>query len=145
MSYETYSFGDVSIAISHPSFGQFVATGEGIGSITTEMTTEQTIQDVAADGKVMISKIKAKNGTVAIAVQQTSTFHQWLIKLYNYLQTSSTSKWAETKIIIRTPGMRELETCTGVAFTKLPSNPRQAQGQNLTWSLMAADIQRDVV
>lgn len=145
MSYKTYSFNDVEVVISHPNFGQIVAKGEGLGSITTEMTTDRTIQDVAADGTVMISKVKARNGTVAIAVQQTSTVHQRLVKLYNYLETASTSKWAETKIIIRTPGMSELETCTGVSFTKLPSNPRQAQGQNLTWSLMAADIQRDVV
>jgi len=145
MSYETYSFEDVSAVVSHPSFGQFIASGEGIGSITTEMTTDRTIQDVAADGNVMVSKIKARNGKVSLSIQQTSSFHQWLVKLYNYLEAASTSKWAETKIIIRTPGMNELETCTGVSFDKLPSNPRQAEGQKLTWSLMAADIQRDVV
>ena len=143
MGYKTYSFEDVSVVFSHPGFGQFIATGSGLGSITTDMTTDRTIQDVAADGSVMISKVKARNGTISISIQQTSTFHQWLIKLYNYLETADTSKWAETKVIIRTPVMNELETCTGVSFGKLPSNPRQAQGQNLTWSLMAADIQRE--
>jgi len=142
--YKPYSFADVSTVVSHPGFGQFVATGEGLGSITTEMTTDRTIHDVAADGGVMVSKIKARNGTISMAIQQTSTFHQWLTKLYNYLETADTDQWAEIKIIIRTLAMSELETCTGVSFSKLPSNPRQAQGQNLTWSLMAADIQRDI-
>ncbi|HWQ41323.1 MAG TPA: phage protein [Desulfosporosinus sp.] len=145
MSYETYSFGDVSAVVSHPNFGQRIATGEGLGSITTEMTTDRSIQDVAADGAIMVTKVKARNGTISISVQQTSSFHQWLIKLYNYLEATNTASWAGIKVIIRTPGMKELETCTGVSFTKLPSNPRQAQGQNITWSFMAADIQREVV
>lgn len=144
MSYNTYSFADVSTVVSHPSFGQFIATGEGIGSITTEMTTDRTIHDVASDGTVMVTKVKGRNGTVSIAVQQTSSFHQWLLRLYNYLEASATNQWAGVTVIVRTPGMRELETCTGVSFGKLPSNPRQAEGQKLTWSLMAADIQRDV-
>jgi len=144
MSYKAYSFSDVSAVIKHPSFGQIIATGEGIGSITSEMSTDRTVHDLAADGTVMISKVKGRNGTVSLAIQQTSSLHQWLTKLYNYLETASTSKWAETSIVIRTPSMNEIETCTGVSFGKQPSNPRQAQGQNITWALMAADIQRDI-
>lgn len=142
--YKTYSFNDVSTVISHPSFGQIIATGEGLGSITTEMTTDRTTHDLAADGTVMVSKIKARNGTVSIVVQQTSTVHQKLQKLYNYLESASTDQWAGITVIIKTLATSETETCTGVSFTKQPSNPRQAQGQNLTWALMAADIQRDI-
>lgn len=140
-----YSFEDVSVVFSHPNVGQFIASGEGLGSITTDMTTDRTTHEVAADGTVMVSKIKARNGTVSVVTQQTSSLHQWLVKFYNYLETADSSEWARGKIIIRTPAMKELETCTGVSPTKLPSNPRQAQGQNLTWSLMAADIQREAV
>lgn len=144
MSYKTYSFGDVSTVISHPGFGQIIATGEGLGSITTGMTAERTIHDTAADGTIMISKVKARNGTVSIAVQQTSTVHQKLQKLYNYLETASADEWAGITVIIRDTGLQELETCTGVSFAKQPDNPKQAQGQNITWPLMAADIQRDI-
>lgn len=145
MSYKTYSFADVSVVAFHPSFGQFIATGEGLGSITTEMSAERTIHDMAADGAVMITKVKARNGTISIAIQQTSSFHQWLQKLYNYLEAASTDQWAGITLIIRTLGMNELETCTGVSFGKQPSNPKQAEGQKLTWPLLAADIQRDIV
>lgn len=143
MSYNTYSFTDVTAVISHPNFGQFPATGEGLGSITTDMTTDRTIHEVAADGTIMVTKVKARNGTVSIVTQQTSTLHQWLTRLYNYLETASTDQWAGITISIRTPAMAELESCTGVSFTKLPSNPRQQQGQNITWALIAADMQRN--
>ncbi|MDQ7094214.1 DUF3277 family protein [Desulfosporosinus sp. PR] len=141
--YNTYSFSDVSAVIIHPSFGQYIATGAGLGSITTDMTTDRTIHDIAADGNVMVTKVRARNGTISIAIQQTSSLHQWLTKLYNYLESASTDQWAGIIVSIRTPAMAELETCTGVSFTKLPSSPRQQQGQNLTWSLIAADIQRN--
>jgi Protein of unknown function (DUF3277). len=142
--YNTYSFDDVSAVISHPNFGQITVKGEGLGSITTEMTTERTIHDLAADGTVMVSKVKGRNGTISIVIQQTSSAHKQLQKLYNYLEWASTDKWAGITVTIRNSAMDELETCTGVSFGKQPSNPRQAQGQNITWPLMAADIQRNV-
>lgn len=143
--YTTYSFDDVTMTISHPNFGQFVARGAGIGSITTTMTTDRTVHDVSADGQVMVSKIRGRNGTHAIAVQQTSELNKWLLKLYNYLEQAAAQHWAGITIIIRSPAMKELITSTGVSFQKLPDKPYQAQGQQVTWQLMAADIQQDAV
>lgn len=140
----TYSFADVSVVISHPSVGQYVANGEGIGNINIAMATDRTAHDVAADGSVMVSKIKGRNGTVTIAIQQTSDLNKWLTKWYNYLEAASTDQWASTSIIVRSPIMQELNTITGVSPQKLPDKPYQAQGQLVTWSLMAADIQQDV-
>lgn len=144
MSYSTYSFNDVSAVIANPKFGQFIASGVGLGSITVDMTTERTNHEVAADGSVMITKVKGRNGTVSIAAQQTSALNKWLTKLYNYLEAAGTADWAGTTIIIRAPMMQDLITCTGVSFGKLPNKPFQATGQNITWALMAADIQQDV-
>lgn len=144
MPYSTYSFADVSAVISHPSVGQFIASGEGLGSITTEMITDRSVQDVAADGTVMVSKVKGRNGTIAIAVQQTSSLNKWLTRLYNYLESAGTDKWAQTVIVVRAPMMQDLQICTGVSFGKLPGKPYQATGQMITWNLMAADIQQDV-
>jgi len=142
MAYSTYSLNDVSVVVSNHDFGNRTITGEGLGSITTEMTTDRTTHETAADGAVMVSKVNGRNGTIAIVLQQTSAAHQWLTKLYNYLEAATAEKWAATSITITTLATGETESCTGVSFTKLPSNPRQAQGQNLTWTLMAADIQR---
>lgn len=140
----TYSFSDVSCVISHPSVGQYVANGEGIGNINISMTTDRTTHDVAADGSVMVSKINGRNGIITIAIQQTSALHKWLLKWYNYLEASATDQWARTSIILRAPMMHELISATWVSPQKLPDRPYQAQGQLVTWSLMAADIQQDV-
>ena len=142
--YTTYSFADVTVTFAHPAIGQYVANGQGIGSITTTMTTERTSHEVAADGSVMISKIKGRNGSHAIAVQQTSDLNKWLLKLYNYLETAPTDQWAGIAIVVRSPQMHDLITSTGVSFQKLPDRPYQAQGQQITWQLMSADIQQDV-
>lgn len=144
MATSTYSFEDVTMTISHPAIGQYVATGAGIGSISTTMATERTTHETAADGSVMVSKIKGRSGSHAVAVQQTSYLNRWLVKLYNYLETASADQWAEIAIVIRSPILQDLITSTGVSFQKLPDRPYQAQGQQVTWQLMAADIQQDI-
>ncbi|MGG3884353.1 phage protein [Brevibacillus panacihumi] len=144
MSTTTYSFGDVSMVIAHPSVGQYVATGVGLGSITTTMTTDRSTHDVAADGSVMVSKIKGRNGSHTIAVQQTSDLNKWLLKLYNYLEQAPTAEWTGISITVRAPSMQDLIRSTGVSFQKLPDRPYQAQGQQISWVLMAADIDQTV-
>lgn len=143
MSTSTYSFADVTMTISHPAIGQYVASGAGIGSITTTMATDRSTHDVSADGSVMVSKIKGRNGSHAVSVQQTSDLNKWLLRLYNYLETGPANEWAGISIVMRAPRMGEMITSTGVSFQKLPDKPYQAQGQQVTWNLMAADIQQD--
>jgi hypothetical protein len=140
----TYSFADVNFTISHPAVGQRVVNGEGIGNINIAMTTERTVHDVAADGSIMVSKLKGRNGTVTLAIQQTSDLNKWLLRWYNYLEAAPADQWAATVITIRSPMMRDLIIATGVSPQKLPDRPYQAQGQHVTWTLMAADIQQDV-
>lgn len=143
----TYSFQDVNLNISHPLAGQYVANAEGTGSIVFAMTAERTVHDVAADGEVMVSKIKAKNGTVAISIQQTSPLHKWLLKLFNRLSSDATHSqdWAAIKIVLRSTNMGELITSTGVAFQKQPDRVYKAQGEQVTWMFMAAETQHDVI
>lgn len=143
MAQSTYSFGDVSITISHPSVGQYTMQGEGIGSISVNMATDRTVHDTAADGSVMISKIRGRSGAVGIVVQQTSPIDQFLRKWFNYLETADSSEWADSSIIIRSAVTPETISCTGVSPQKQADRPFQAQGQQVTWNLMAADIQQD--
>ena len=141
----TYSFDDVGVTISHPSFGQCVANGKGIGTLTISMSTERTSQEVAADGSVMTSKIKGRNGIIALAIQQTSSVNEWLSKLFNYLEAASASEWALISVIVRSPQMKQISIASGVAIQKQADRPYQASGQLVTWSLMASDIQQDVL
>jgi hypothetical protein len=109
------------------------------------MANDRTAHDVASDGSVMVSKIRAHNGAVSISVQQTSPINDWLLKWYNFVDGADASEWTDTKIIIRAPRMGRLVTCTGVSPQKLADLPYQAQGQNVIWSLMAADIRQVVI
>lgn len=145
MSNSTYSFQDANTTLSHPAMGQYTANGEGVGTVTWSMATDRSTQDVAADGSVMTSKIKGRNGTIAISIQQTSALNQWLTRLYNYLETAPASEWTGITVVQRAASMGQLKTATGVCFQKLPDVPYQAQGQQITWTLMAADVQQDVI
>lgn len=140
-----YSFSDVNVTISHPSVGQKILNGEGLGSISVNMANDKTIHDVAADGKVMVTKVNAENGAISVSIQQTSSLNTWLLKWYNYLKAAKGSEWAKTQITIRNTTLGELITATGVSPQKLADRPYQQQGQQVVWNLMAADIQQEAV
>jgi hypothetical protein len=140
MAFNTYSFEDVTCSFSHPSVGAASSTGAGLGSIATSMTQDKTVHDIAADGTVMISKIAGKNGTVAITLQQTSELHKFFIKWYNYVDNAAVSEWASMNITIKSNNLGDLTVCTGVSPQKLADRPYKAQGEQITWNLMAAEI-----
>lgn len=135
-----YSFADVSFVLSHPSVGQFTFTGEGVGSIAISHANDMTQHDVAADGSVMISKIVTENGTIAIAIQQTSEGNTWLKKLVDYLTIAPSSEWALASGVLSNPSTGETTTMTGVSPQKRADKNYQQAGQQVTWNLMAAKI-----
>lgn len=143
MKHSIYSFLDLAGAIAHPLYplGIFQFTGLGVGSVTVSMTIDRSVHDLAADGSVMISKVAGNNGQISIECQQTSIVHKYLLALYNYLIAESAEKWALTTIVLRNVADGTSHIATGVSFTKVPDKPYQAQGQKVTWVLMAADIQ----
>ena len=75
MAQTTYSFTDLVGSIHSDVVGDFIFTGNGVGSVSVSKATERTSHDIAADGSVMISKIAGNNGTVTIETQQTSPLH----------------------------------------------------------------------
>ncbi|MHB9057145.1 MAG: phage protein [Paludibacteraceae bacterium] len=140
----TYSFADVTAVISHPSVGNLIVTGQGVGSITITKTADVTAHDRSADGTIMVSKIAAPDGAVSITFQQTSEANKWFTKWYNYLIAASASEWADTTIVIKAPTMQELINCFGVSPQKFADKPFQAQGSMVTWNLMAASVNQNV-
>lgn len=138
--FNTYSFEDVTGSLNHPSVGAASTTGAGVGTITTTMAGDKTAHDLAADGTVMISKLAGSNGTVAIALQQTSELHKYLLKWYNYIVTAPAAEWAKMNITIKSANLGDMTVCTGVSPQKLADRPYQAQGSHVTWNLMCAEI-----
>ncbi len=140
MKFTTYSFEDVTTSFQHNGVGAASSTGAGLGSIAIAMAGDRTVHDAAADGKIMISKVNCKNGTITLTMQQTSELHKYLLKWYNYVDVANSSEWAAMVITIKSNNLGDITTCTGVSPQKLPDRPYQAQGQQVTWNLMAAEI-----
>ena len=134
-NYSTYAFEDLAVVINHPSKGQLTLQGEGLGSITFAMANDVSSHDLAADGSVMTSKIKAGNGTVTISVQQTSSANKWFRDLYNYLESASSSEWAEISLMAESKVMG-----VNMSFQKKPDGAYQQSGQQVSWAFLAGDI-----
>ena len=139
----TYSFTDTIVTFTHPSWGQLSANGVGLGNLVITMSTDRTAHDVAADGSVMVSKIAGRNGAIAVNVQQTSNVAKRLTNLFNYLVKAPAAQWTQLVVTINNVLAGDIITATGVAPQKQADKQFQAAGQQLTWNLLAADIQQD--
>jgi hypothetical protein len=145
MKHTTYSFLDLAGSIHHPVVGDYLFTGEGVGSVSVSKVTDRSSHDVASDGSIMVSKIAGNNGTVTIEAQQTSPLQKWLQDWFNQLVALPTSEWATTSILLKNTSTGGSHLCTGVSPQKEGDVPYQAQGSRVTWTLMCADIQNNPV
>ena len=139
--YTTYSFLDLSGALVHPSLGAYIFTGQGVGQVTVTMDTERSAHSVAADGTIMVSKIAGHNGKIQIQCQQTSNVHKWLLAAENALYIADTDAWAEMSASLRNTSDGTSHIIVGMSFGKVPDKVYQAEGQMVTWTLWAANIQ----
>jgi hypothetical protein len=143
----TYSFRDLSGVLVNPVLAAvipIVGGNIGNGNLTVSMATERTTHLTGNDGVVMPSYKAGDSGHITIEMQQTSSLHHALLALFNSLKTSAdsgdVSNWASTTISLRTTLDGSGHLCTGVSFQKVPDKPYAADGQNVTWTLMAASI-----
>lgn len=141
MEHTTYSFLDLSGALAHPQLGNYIFTGQGVGSVTVAYTIDKSDHDVAADGVVMVSKIAGFNGSLSIACQQTSALHKWLVTALNKLFDLPTSDWAQMSATLRNTSDGTSHVITGISFGSHPDKAYEAKGKQVTWKLYAANIQ----
>lgn len=144
---KTYSFSDVILTLSHPSLGQVSTNGMGVGSVAKSMRTDRSAIDVAADGVPVISKIKDGSGQLQITVQQISDINTTLKKWFNYLSGDSTptSEWAQISAVLTSRETEEQDIYRGGAFVKLPDTNYQTQAENVTWTILFADIVQNTI
>jgi Protein of unknown function (DUF3277) len=141
---EQYSFKDLLGAIDSVA-GAFSLFGQiGAGRLTISNATERTVQAVSADGSIMVSYIAGRNGAVSIETQQTSLLHKYLLEWFNLAQTAAdngdVSGWASGTVSFRALLDGSYHFLTGVSLAKTPDKPYGSQGENVTWTLMAADV-----
>lgn len=141
-----YSFKDVTFAFAHPLVQDFVSAGQvGLGQLVVAMAAERTTHDRSSDGTIMVSYIPGDDGAIQVEVQQTSIIHQVLLNWYNIIKIAAdngdVSNWASGVVTVRSLTDGSLHILSGVSPSKIPDKPYAAQGQKITWTLMAADIQ----
>lgn len=141
-----YSFRDAQVTMTDPDAGPFSFSGElGAGQFIVSMATDRTVLATAADGAIMGSAIAGNSGHIAIECQQTSTIHKYLLSWYNAKVArqlnGDVSTWFSMAISVRNATTNTGHTLTGVGPSKIPDYPYQKEGQNITWTLPAADIQ----
>lgn len=139
----TYSFADIFMTFAHPLVGIYTVNGSGIGEVSVSNINDNTAHDNAADGAIMISKIKAANATISITMQQTSAFHKYLMNYFNAVTNAPSAVWAAAEVNISSSlGMGETVSAFFVSPTKPADQPYQTQGQMVTWNFMSGNCTR---
>jgi len=138
--HSTYGIKDLNVVITHPALGQLTLNGAALDNITFAFAEEGFVQDWAADGSTMTSKQEANHGTVAITVLQTSEAHKWLTRAYNYVNGARLSESAKFALLATGSDMQVTHEGKNMAIQKRADKPYQAQGQKITWTLLAGTL-----
>ncbi len=140
LDYSTYSFSEVTFVLNHPTLGQCVLTGQGVGSIVVAHAQDASTQEVAHDGSVMTNKIYAKHGTLSFSLLQTSSGNAWIDKAYNTLLVADASEWAKFSGTIESRTSNETVSFSESCIQKRPDRNYQQTGQQVTWTLLCGAI-----
>lgn len=141
----TYSFKDLSGAFTSPVAGAFIFSGEiGQGRVVVANTTEHGLMDTATDGTVMPIYVAGDAGTITIECQQTSIVHKFLLNWFNIVNTlargGDVSNWATAAILMRNLVDGSSHTASGVSPQKVPDKTYVANGTNISWNLLCANL-----
>ena len=126
LDYSTYSFSEVTFVLNHPTLGQCVLTGQGVGSIVVAHAQDASTQEVAHDGSVMTNKIYAKHGTLSFSLLQTSSGNAWIDKAYNTLLVADASEWAKFSGTIESRALPPEKLQSGVTVLSVTPKPAEA-------------------
>jgi hypothetical protein len=141
----TYSFKDLSGAITSPLAGAFAFAGEiGAGKVVVENSVDHGVMDGAADGTQVPGFVAGDAGRITIEVQQTSIFHKFLLYWANLHIRAGTggdvSQWAGSSMLLRNTVDGTSHIATGLTPTKIPDKAYDKNPGNLTWVLLAANL-----
>ena len=139
----TYSFLDVSAAITGPGGAINLAQGAGAAEegITIEPTEDIDTLTIGADGTPMHSLHANKSGTATIRLLKTSPVNAKLSQMYA-LQTAISSNHGQNTISIVNAQTGDSVTCQLVAFKRAPTITYAKEGGMMEWAFNAGIIDR---
>lgn len=136
----TYSFLDLSGAISHPTTGSYPFIGKGIGRVNLSWEGERTFHEIDVYGNTIIGRSPTGGGgKITIECQQTSEIHYWLSSTFLKVVSSDVvADWAKMGLLLRSVSTGVQFTFRGVTFTKIPDITYGSDGTMIAWVLMFA-------
>ncbi|MFR8056975.1 MAG: phage protein [Dialister invisus] len=97
MAQTTYSFTDLVGSIHSDVVGDFIFTGNGVGSVLY-LKLRNARHMISLPTLCYDLQNSGNNGTVTIETQQTSPLHLWLMKWFQAHWSAPTSQWAGTSL-----------------------------------------------
>lgn len=115
----TYSFADVTASISGPGGSFNFGAGSGVAEegISAEFSEDKNVMNIGADGHGMNTLRAAKNGTITVRLQKTSSTNAKFSQLYAFQQHSS-ANWGKNTIRVADPVRGDVVTGVEGAFKK---------------------------
>lgn len=130
----TYSFLNVTAAISGPGGTFNIGTGAGVAEegITIEMIEDKTTMVIGADGAVMHSLHAGQGARANVRLLKTSPSNAVLSSLYA-LQTSSSALHGQNVITINDTARGDNVTMQNAAFARFPVVTYSKDGTMYEW------------
>lgn len=141
----TYSFKDLSGAMTSPLAGVFIFAGTiGEGKVTLEYITEHGVVETSADGTVLPAYVAGKSARITVECLQTSILHKYLLFWHNLhdskCMAGDISQWASSAMLLRNTLDGSAHELIGVFPTKIPDKSYAAQPTMITWTLLACHL-----
>ena len=132
MACNVYSLPDCRTVLYHPDVGTASLHQCGHGKISVS---------AAADGYVVVNKLKNTSGTITLEIPQNS-LGNWFLRRWARWQKNSQdpSRMALGTLTIQDAAGGFCIVCTGVTLQKVPDRAFDRTGTNLTYTLLAATI-----
>ena len=138
--FSTYSLPDVVLTFNHPDVGKNVLSNAGAGRITISYAGDMASNTTTATGYVVVNKLVAKNGTVALEIPQNSDADTFLRKWIAYIKNSVTRKFALASLVLYDAAANRTLTMTGVVPQKEPDENYDQQSGNRQYNLLFAEM-----
>lgn len=135
----TYSFYDVSAAISGPNGSFSLSDGNSEGGITIARRGDRNTLTVGADGTPMNSLHADKSGTITVRLLKTSPVNAMLQSMYD-ADAADTSAWGSNTILVRDTNLGDSHDAIACAFMKFPDTVYDKEGPALEWTFSAGSI-----
>lgn len=138
--FAVYSLADVRAVINNPSVGQCVLSDAGGGKITISYTGDMSSHTTTANGYVVINKMRAKNGTIALELPQNSDADVFMRRWTAYLDNGAAKNFAETTLTVYDNAAARTITAVGVTPQKRPDINYDQTSGTVNYTLLAAEI-----